>query len=300
MRGKGFTLIELLVVIAIIGILAAILLPALARAREAARRASCANNLRQMGMALIMYSNENHGMFPPRQIYNADGSLSVETMFNGPMMFPEYINDFEVIWCPSWKPQATPLERYDEAKGNHDGDIQTEEITKEPFNYTGWAILDDHNVLGFDLIGSEGSGPGGRHQIPDYHGTPWAELAWANVETFGAASDKDFTVSAEHAGTQAGGGDTLMRLRDGIERFFITDINNPAAGALSASEVPMMWDHMTTTVTLYPAHVDGGNVLYLDGHVEYIKYPGDRFPMTEDSARIFGRYNRALAQIHKF
>ena len=61
---KGFTLIELLVVIAIIAILAAILFPVFARAREKARAASCMSNLKQLGLALEMYSADYDDLYP--------------------------------------------------------------------------------------------------------------------------------------------------------------------------------------------------------------------------------------------
>src|SRR6187397_1320782 len=94
-RRRAFTLIELLVVIAIIAILAAILFPVFAQAREAARKASCLSNMKQIGLALQQYSSDYDGLFPPSQLPSSGANVSWPTM-----SFP-YIKNEGVFVCPS-------------------------------------------------------------------------------------------------------------------------------------------------------------------------------------------------------
>ncbi len=95
---KGFTLIELLVVIAIIAILAAILFPVFARARERARQTSCLSNLRQLGLAAMMYAQDYDERMVHYYRYMPAGSDNL--YWWGDILQP-YINNYQLLECPS-------------------------------------------------------------------------------------------------------------------------------------------------------------------------------------------------------
>ncbi len=104
MRKRGFTLIELLVVIAIIAILAAILFPVFARAREAARAASCKSNLRQMATGVSMYAQDYDEIMPPNFWDGSApapwGGTAQHQRTMGHMIQP-YVKNIQITKCPS-------------------------------------------------------------------------------------------------------------------------------------------------------------------------------------------------------
>ncbi len=264
-RNWGFTLLELLVVIAIISILASMLMPALSRARESARRVSCVNNLRQIGLSFQMYADESQGRFPRLRSrvsercgerFQCEQTERYELfVFDGRAVYPEYLPDAEVLVCPSDLDGPT---RFDEG------------IWSPPPLDMGMPPSRSVDPCLFSAL--------------SYLYVPWViRMDWMLDN---ATFDLDTSFSEGLVRTAFGRGEGDWRfedeeerdikvpyMRQGVSRFLITDINNPAKGYLSESRIPVMFD----MVSILPGrfnHVPGGaNLLYMDGHVGFERYP---------------------------
>lgn len=306
----GLTIPELMITLSLIAVMMAIALPALGRAREAVLRTYCMNNMRELGRIFIMFSDDNRGMFPPGAQNHIWGEDVLPAMERFQWIRNNYTVDTQALdgYLPNYKILVCRAARVE---------------SEYPWDwwYTDVTFTDRHVDAGI------ASQPAFRSRMPNiqkprmdpecltnqmYTYLPYAvgsesemlflfnDLDRAMDEGYIDFMQADF--KASEGNVAAGAGDTFARLRDGIERLYITDVNNPAASYRAQSTIPVMFDSATRFGQMAWNHINipGGNVLYLDGSVAYVRFRPDSkaYPYTPDVVEWLRRntYNNETLQ----
>jgi prepilin-type N-terminal cleavage/methylation domain-containing protein/prepilin-type processing-associated H-X9-DG protein len=246
-RQNGFTLIELLVVIAIIAILAAILFPVFAQAREKARAASCLSNVKQLGLAHLMYDQDYDETTVTSWSYGFPGDFE--------WYVQPYIKNLDILFCPSWKESVSSIAS---ACGNPDflpGHVNNP--TGEPYE---WGY--GYNT---GLIWNDDTGMTHRVAGPQPDGTPYQVTV--NGVTVTEFIRNPAMVGIAEAGEVAPAqlimlGDTADTTVAGLGLTDIQDHSLDNPGDTCAAARKSNW----------PRHTGGNNLVYCDGHAKWYRF----------------------------
>jgi len=245
---RGFTLIELLVVIAIIAILAAILFPVFARARENARKSSCQNNLKQLVLGFKQYINDFDERYPLVEVTGNNASTSYAPPYGWADALQPYIRNTQVYQCPSDTAEGTDTNG---VEGFSDYWYNRNFVRKIPRGGTTITTGANESMFGSStqtiIAGDGGTLQGGNTGTGRY-------------AVCGDTSDNTTNLGAPVAPS-------------------INNDNGPAAteSACGASTVAVGSNPVnngTTSVAIYPAaqiHLDGANFAFCDGHVKWLR-----------------------------
>ena len=260
-RTRGFTLIELLVVIAIIAILASILFPVFARARENARRSSCQSNLKQLGLSFAQYTNDYDNRYPHAQdntLVVSSPTVQVETVYNvdgqpslWPVKLDPYTKSRQIFNCPSVRIGTNSWTRPDGTALNHPMGWRDDESTTRATR-----VMYGYNLL---FIGGGIAGNNTCNDNPNsglYNGIGALESQLQVPSGTVLLAENNFSNDAVSEGSARLG--SFAATVDSYVDYGGELWRTESGGRDSGDSIPRR-------------HFEGLNVLFVDGHVKWMQ-----------------------------